>query len=308
MQILGRRGSKNGTLVSVVIPTFNAVGFLPTAIESVLEQTYKNIEVVVVDDGSTDETAETVRKYPVTYIKIEHSGGPATPRNVGIEKAMGELVAFLDSDDIWLPKKLEKQVNFMEKGRFDFVSSDAGVIDERGKRTKKSYLEHLGKLKSLGYDAFPELYKRNFVVTSSVLVKRIIFDRAGLFDQSPELVGVEDYDLWLRTAARGAKFGFLRESSLLYRDRAGSLSVRVQSLNYEREFRVIVKNFKLAKRFLGAKSRLRPFSLSRAGGIASKEKDLGKYLKYKLLCFWYFPFGAGSLQELWPEFKSVVKM
>jgi len=300
-------------LVSIIVPTFNAKKFLTSAVQSVLDQTYPNIEVLVVDDGSTDgtENLSVLRDSRVRYIQITHTGGPATPRNVGLKESNGQLIAFLDADDIWLPQKLKRQIKFMEEGSFDFVCCDAKSISENGQTVQESYLGHLGdfdRLKSLNSNAFPRLYEGNFVISSSTLVRKSIFNRAGFFGQGPKLVGVEDYDLWLRAAANGAKFGFLSEKLLLYRERSGSLSDRVQSLNYEREFQVMVKNFGLARKFLGARSKLRPFGLSRAAAIASKGSDLGKYLKYKLLCFWYFPWGTADAGTLWAEAKSVIKL
>jgi len=305
-----QEGGEVEPLVSVITPAYNAAKYLSQTIQSALGQTYKNIEIVVVDDGSTDGTEDlkVLQDRRVRYLKIKHSGGPATPRNVGIKKSRGDLIAFLDSDDVWRPEKLEKQISFMQKGGFDFVSSDAGVIDKNGKKTKDSYLAHLGNLNNLGPQVFPRLYESNFVITSSALVRREVFDKVGFFDQSPRMVGVEDYDLWLRISAVGAKFGFLPERLLLYRDRAGSLSDRTQSFNYERELRVVAKNLKMARKFLGAKSKLRPFNLSLTIVSASKGKNLIMYWKYKALCFWYFPFGTGSSRELFSLAKHIIKL
>ncbi len=108
--------------VSVIIPTYNRADLLPRAIDSVLNQTYRDLELIIVDDGSTDNTKEIVEKYQkkderIKYLWEENSGGPARPYNLALKQCQGEFIAFLDSDDVWLPEKLERQINFIEKNR-----------------------------------------------------------------------------------------------------------------------------------------------------------------------------------------------
>lgn len=294
-------------LVSVVIPTFNARKFLTETVKSALDQTYKNVELLVIDDGSTDGTEDLpiLKDSRVHYFKISHTGGPATPRNVGVQNAKGDLIAFLDSDDIWLPQKLEKQVSFMEKDGVDFVSSDAKVIDEQGRITGESYV---GKERVSSGGVFAQLYVGNFIINSSVLVKKSCFGQVGLFDpQMGPSMGFEDYDLWLRVTAK-FQLGFMREPLLLYRQRKGSLSDTSSVEDLERGLAVVKKNFKSACSIVGAEAKMRPFSLCRALAIRYKREDYLRYLKYKSLAFWYFPLGVGSLRELWPEAKSVIKL
>ncbi|NIT04308.1 glycosyltransferase [Candidatus Saccharibacteria bacterium] len=273
-------------LVSVIIPAYNAAQFLPETIESALKQTYKNIEVIVVDDGSTDNTEEVVKKYPVRYIKIEHSGGPATPRNEGVHKAKGELVAFLDSDDVWLSKKLEKQVDFLRKRDFDFVSCDAVIIDEDGKKLRKSYL---GGRKIPEGEVFSSLYQDNFIITSATLARKTVLIDAGLFDSSVNLVGVEDYDLWLRVAAK-SRFGFHPGQLVLYRERSTSLSEVASTADLGKLLRVLQKNSGLAKRLMGPAYKARLFELFWPLMVAGvRDKSLRRGVKYFLLCLRYSP-------------------
>ena len=107
---------KSGPLVSVIVSTHNRADLLCETLDSILSQTYENFELIVVDDGSTDNTEEVVKRHSagrINYLKIDNWGGPARPRNIGIEKAKGKYIAFCDDDDIWLPKKLEKQINYI---------------------------------------------------------------------------------------------------------------------------------------------------------------------------------------------------
>ena len=101
------------SFISVIVPTYNRADLISETIESILNQTYKYFELIIVDDGSTDNTEEVIRKFKdsrIKYIKTDNWGGPARPRNTGIKKTKGEYIAFCDDDDIWLPKKLEKQI------------------------------------------------------------------------------------------------------------------------------------------------------------------------------------------------------
>lgn len=295
---------KEKSLVSVIIPAYNAARFLPQAIESVLEQTYKNIQVIVVDDGSTDDTERVVRKYPVRYIKIKRSGGPATPRNIGIKNANGKLIAFLDSDDVWLPGKLKEQIDFMNKGKLDFVSSNAQVIDGKGKTIRDSYL---GEAKVPSGHVFGPLYQNNFIITSSVLAKKTCLEEAGPFDKGLE--GAEDYDLWLRLA-RLCRFGFLSQKLLRYREHSGSFSDKEVVKSHERLVATLLANYHSAKKVLGGKAKYQLYDLFKFLARTSKGIYPVKYLKYKLLCLVFFSpaqlrSNGISLRE---EIKGLVKL
>jgi glycosyltransferase involved in cell wall biosynthesis len=193
-------------LISVVIPTYNASSFIGSAIDSVLGQTYKNIEIIVVDDGSIDSTAAALRPYGKTirYVR-QNNKGVSAARNHGIQLARGEVIAFLDADDIWLPQKLEVQLQYFSRHKeAALVFGDIELFGD-GKIFAPSFLalkEHARCFKGQDVtfnDAFGMLLKENVVPTSTVAITRHALQRIGHFDES--LSSVEDRDLWLRVAA-----------------------------------------------------------------------------------------------------------
>lgn len=181
--------------VSVVIPTYNREGRLPSAIRSVLEQTATPAEIIVVDDGSTDGTPALVRTFPeVRYLRQENQGVSAA-RNHGIRAAKHDWIALLDSDDEWLPRKLERQWSALEREpRFRFCHTDEIWI-RKGRRVNpmKKHAKHGGYI-------FRHCLPLCVISPSSALIHRDLFGRFGMFD--PELPVCEDYDLWLRICAR----------------------------------------------------------------------------------------------------------
>lgn len=185
-------------LVSVVIPTFNRKTMLSRAIDSVLEQSYTNLELFVIDDGSSDGTGECIRKYcddaRFHYFYQENKGQSAA-RNFGIGKSNGEFIALLDSDNYWLRDKLKNQIEFFNGRKdSDILYSEIVPIDEHGKELPKRSQQRFS-----GY-VLGNLLRANFVTNNTVLVKRKCFDEMGGFDE--KLRYAEDYDLWLRFATR----------------------------------------------------------------------------------------------------------
>jgi len=186
-----------GPRVSVVIPAFNYAHFLPKAIQSVLQQTFCDFELIIVDDGSTDATAEVVKAYlkdeRVRYIYQENRGLSAA-RNTGIRQARGEYIALLDADDLWLPEKLERQLQVFERegSGVALVYCFIEYVDEYGK-VLESVKEPPVENPTLG-----DLLYANWILGSgsSVLIKKEAFDRVGFFDE--ELRSLEDMNMWLR--------------------------------------------------------------------------------------------------------------
>jgi len=197
-------------LVSVIIPTYNRANFLKEAIDSVLNQDYKNFELIVVDDGSTDETTSVLKGYydKIKYIRIPHQG-VSRARNVGIEQAKGGLIAFLDSDDLWMPKKLSIQVEFFKKHLDALVCQTEEIWIRNGRRVnpKKYHIKPSGMI-------FEQCLKRCMVSTSSVMVRRSLFESIGVFDES--FYVCEDYEIWLRVSARYPIY-LLREALVIKR-------------------------------------------------------------------------------------------
>jgi glycosyltransferase involved in cell wall biosynthesis len=176
--------------VSAIIPAYNAAQTVGRAVESCLSQTHPPIEVLVVDDGSTDATADVVAGFG-TSARLERkpNGGPASARNHAARLARGEWLGFLDADDRWLPRKLEKQLTLA-------TSDDVAVI--------QTFTG--GSTEQIPYEVtFSELWETNLVCTSSVLIRRSMFERVGGFNEDPELISSEDYHLWLRVAAAGGR-------------------------------------------------------------------------------------------------------
>ena len=120
-------------LVSIITPTYNCAKFIGATIESVLNQTYQNFEMIIVDDASKDNTEEVVKSFKdkrIKYIRLSKNSGPAVARNRAMEEARGKYMAFLDSDDLWKREKLEKQINFIKKNKYKIICSDYEQIDE----------------------------------------------------------------------------------------------------------------------------------------------------------------------------------
>lgn len=195
--------------VSVVIPTYNRARFLGAAVASVRAQTYPCAEIVIVDDGSTDDTAQVVAGLGERIRHVRQANaGPAAARNRGIEESRGDLVAFLDTDDRWLPEKLAKQVDILQRDpAVALVCADMTIVDETGQVQVASNFEHRGMqafFSGLEGHAIPDAPRRllevNFVNTSTVLARREVLQSLGGFD--PRLRYGEDLELWLRIAAK----------------------------------------------------------------------------------------------------------
>lgn len=183
--------------VSVVIPTYNSATLTAETVASVLAQTAPADQILVVDDGSTDDTAQRIRSFgsPVRYL-FQHNAGPSAARNRGVSAATGEWVAFLDGDDVWHPRKLELQKAALAR-RPDLVLLGHRTYDWPG-----THPEIVGRPDAVFAEVnLDDLLIRNAFVTSTLLVRTEALRAAGPFD--PELRGPEDYDMWLRVARLG---------------------------------------------------------------------------------------------------------
>lgn len=251
--------------VSVVIPTHNRVDLLPRAIRSVQNQTYKDIEIIVVSDGSTDGTdnlmEELSKKDPrIKYISYHpgHNGNYA--RNTGIKASQGEFIAFLDDDDEWLPTKLEEQLRVMES------DEQIGLVYTG---THSVYADD-----GIEYDSFPKLHGdmskqvlySNFAgSTTTVMLRRNILDKTGLFDEG--LPAMQDYDLWIRVC-QIAKVGVVSTPMVNYYNYNNSGQI---SANYEKyEYAYSHVNKKYEDLF----SRLTPYEMRRK--LSGQKISIGK--------------------------------
>jgi glycosyltransferase involved in cell wall biosynthesis len=213
-------------LVSVIIPTFNRAGSVVRAITSVLDQTFKDFEIIVIDDGSSDGTEEALARFgrQIRYHAHPSNQGVSAARNTGIRLSIGPLIAFLDSDDYWLPEKLHSQVDFF-RHRLDAQACQTGEIWIRNGRRINPKRRHL---KPSG-DIFAPSLKLCLVSPSAVMLKRPLLDAVGLFDE--DLPACEDYDLWLRIACRHSVY-LLRECLVVKEGgKADQLSTRHKGMD-----------------------------------------------------------------------------
>jgi glycosyltransferase involved in cell wall biosynthesis len=212
-----------GPAVSVVIPTYNYGRYLPRTLGSVLAQTFQDFEILILDDGSTDDTAAVVRPYladPRIHYRRLTNGGPSRARNLGISRARAPVVAFLDADDSWLPAKLEKQMAlFRRDPALGLVYTARRVVDEAGHGLEwQEPVQHRGHV-------LEALLGGNFICLTSCMVRRQVFELVGTFDEG--LSQAEDYDLWLRIAEH-YRFDYLAEPLVTYRMGHASLSRRLE--------------------------------------------------------------------------------
>ncbi|MDD3296623.1 MAG: glycosyltransferase [Candidatus Omnitrophica bacterium] len=198
--------------LSIIIPAYNNADLTVKAVESVLNQTYKNIEIIVVDDGSTDNTREILQPYSkrIKYI-YKKNGGACSARNLGISAANGEYIGFLDCDDIYLPRKAERSVKFLdEHPDYGFVYTAAYYIDENEKILRK-FSHYLSR--KTGW-INKKLLLRNYICSSTAVIRKSSFEKTGVFDES--IFTPADWDMWLRLS-ENYKVGYINEPLTLYR-------------------------------------------------------------------------------------------
>ncbi|OPX39386.1 MAG: glycosyl transferase [Desulfobacteraceae bacterium 4484_190.3] len=185
------------TEVSVIIPTFNRAHLVGRAISSVLFQAFERYEILVVDDGSTDSTGTVAKQFGsrIRYIRLEDNRGVSAARNTGIRESSSPYIAFLDSDDYWLPEKLSSQIRFFRDHPEIFICQTEELWIRKGKRVNPRKIHR----KPSG-DIFSPSLKLCLVSPSAVMVNRSLLDQTGHFDET--LPACEDYDLWLRIAAQ----------------------------------------------------------------------------------------------------------
>jgi glycosyltransferase involved in cell wall biosynthesis len=208
--------------ISVVIPAYNAAEFIGEAIDSVRAQKYTEYEIIVVNDGSPDtdklERAIRARREDIVYIKQENAGA-GVARNTAIEHARGDLIAFLDSDDAWLPDFLVSQFVFLQSGGYDMVYCDAYLFGMNS-AYRRTFMETAPSAGEANFDSILDLQCN--VITSGTMARKQALIDAGLFET--ERVRAHDFHLWLRLAKRGARIGYQRKQLVKYRVSANGLS------------------------------------------------------------------------------------
>lgn len=195
--------------VSIVIPTYNHAHFLKRALNSILEQTYTNWEVIVVDNYSTDNTQEVINSFTnirIKYYKIHNNGVIAVSRNKGLKESNGEWIAFLDSDDWWSPDKLETCLNTITE-KIDFIYHDLKIVGQ-----KFSIINTLKSNRTRQVNKTPlldMLINGNLISNSSAFVRKKLISDVGGLNENIEMIGAEDYNLWLKIAFNTNKFLYI---------------------------------------------------------------------------------------------------
>lgn len=222
-------------LVSVVVPTYNRAYCLDRTIQSVLSQTYTNWELIIVDNHSTDNTNEVVDEFNdsrIRFLEIHNNGVIAASRNKGLQAAKGEYVAFLDSDDWWLPGKLEASIQCLDSG-MDIVYHDLYLVSSLPPKARFWKRACTRQVKSPVLQDL--LFNGNAINNSSVVVKRKLMEKIGGFTEDPLLIAAEDYDAWLRISRHTDAFCRLDKILGFYWDGGGNISSAERTIkNIER--------------------------------------------------------------------------
>lgn len=235
-------------LVSVIIPTFNRANVIKRAIESALNQTYENIEIIIIDDGSMDNTDAIIGEIMddrIRYYKNGSNVGPSEARNIGVQYARGEWIAFLDSDDEWFPDKLERQIEKYKEDDYGLVycpymySKDSREFQTPSKNLKKEEVE--------GY-IYTSILRNNTIGTPTILMKKDVFQSCGGFDK--EIKAFEDWDLAL-AVAKDFKIGYVSEPLVKAHFSENSVNYNHANLTYGC-LRMLYKN----RSYVGEKSML----------------------------------------------------
>ena len=232
--------------ISVIIPTYNRKLFLIHAIDSVLNQTYQNLELIIIDDGSSDKSREYIKKkYPSIKIYKQSNKGVSSARNKGIKISSNNWIAFLDSDDRWHPKKLEKQINYLAKNRkYKICHTDEIWI------RKSIRINQHKKHKKYGGLIFDKCLDMCRISPSSVIIHKDVFNKVGLFNE--KLPVCEDYDLWLRITAKFPVLYLDEKLTIKYGGHLNQLSKKYWGMD---RFRIIALENIIKKNFLLKKNK-----------------------------------------------------
>lgn len=256
-------------LVSVVIATYNMGQYLPEAVDSVLAQRWENLEAIVVDDGSTDDTPEQMKRFEgngrVRYLPTENRGQPKA-KNRGLKEANGDFIAFCDADDIWHPEKLSVQMPLFEVQNTGVVYSEVSYIDQNGKTIDKPqpYERYSGEVTN-------HLIIKNFVPFGTAVIRRECLEKNGYFDEDLPM-GI-DWDLWLRYSMDW-RFQYTEEKTYIYRIWPGQMSKNYRG-RYDYAFRILSKFIDENPEVLPSKLKSRAWAdmyVSRGMSIAVAEK------------------------------------
>ena len=230
-------------LVSIIVSTYNRSSLLVKTINSMQRQTVRNIEIVVCDDGSTDNTADVIREIAkgdprVRLVTCSHSGRPANPRNEGIRNSTAEWIAFCDDDDIWQPAKLEAQLFCMRKYRVKASCTNAWRFTYENDTKKKRYFE---KIPSQKYK-LANLLPVNPVICSSCMIHRSLIKKIYGFPESENLKALEDYALWLRVACHTGIY-YLANPMVYYLETSSTSIRNMKQLTFAEQQAIVFNDF-----------------------------------------------------------------
>jgi glycosyltransferase involved in cell wall biosynthesis len=270
--------------VTVVIPAYNAMTYLPKTVDSVLRQTFTNFEILIINDGSSDhivEWAAGLTDPRVQLISQANQGLPAT-RNTGINHAQGEYIAFLDADDLWEPTKLEKQVHSLDTHlTVGVVYTWTLLIDEQDKPTGRMFTSYAEG------NVWQQLLETDVISNgSSAMVRRCCFETVGVFDCN--LTSAEDLDMWLRIATHYA-FAVVKEPLTLYRQHFNSMSKNRQRM-FENLRTVVEKTFQsVPLDLLYLRNRAYASILLNLAWLAIDDKDYKKAREFRQQALLHHP-------------------
>lgn len=279
--------------VSIIIPTYNAEKFINQTINSVINQTYQDWELIIVDDFSQDSTREILKRWKEKNNKIKiiflekNSGGPAHPKNVGFLQASGKYIAYLDHDDEWLPEKLAKQVAVLESDNsVGLISCEASTINVSGKIIGQVKIENIPE-----DGVFPRIFFVDFICSnSSIVIPRRVIEKVGGRDESVNIGIAEDREIEMRIASAGYKLYVIHEPLFNYRVHDNNASVlgaplcyAEANLKYIEDYKKYNSEYLVFERF--AREYLKKGDIAKAKKYCQLTFLQKKDLQLRLLCF-----------------------
>lgn len=272
-------------MVSVIIPTYNRANTIKRAIDSVLNQTYSNIELIIVDDCSSDNTFEIINSYTdknIRYYKLEKNSGACVARNKGIEMALGEYIAFQDSDDEWFKEKIEKQIKTIQATNTDVTFCALNRIDDVAINGEKIPNINMEEIKNIT----KELLKENFISTQTILGKKYVFENIKFDAALPRL---QDWDLVIRVS-KLYKISYLDEVLVNLYIQKDSISmninkkVKAYQIIYEKYYNEINEDFDTKYRF----NTEMVLALFNSGARCTKQLKENLKIKFSRRIFLYY--------------------
>ncbi len=264
--------------VSIIMPAYNAEKYIGEAIQSVIAQTYNDWELIIVDDGSTDNTRDVIKSYTNQDSRIRYyyqvNGKQGRARNLGLSKAVGKFVGFLDADDLWIQDKLKRQVEILNENKsLTLICTTGLVLQDSGELNSGTWQTFGGAILS-SETALPLFLKYNYILNSSVIINRTLVAEELFFETDSAVQNAEDYDLWLRLLEMGSAFYFLNVPLTIYRVHLNQSTSR-DSYASRQMFYVLIKrkynNKKIEEIRLNSALNYMRLSTMRGGELSKKE-------------------------------------